>query len=210
MIIFLSYSFRPGRSCEHVLLDEQKSIFEFAIYRQILLALLIDFTKTFDMVDHSYIFYLLRWREQYGIRGLAHKWMESYLIGRKRFVLAPGIYSLTLNMNFGVPTTILHCILYYERPFKPFIRPYQVFSSVAFHYTPVHTATIPSIYRTCRLAFELHIHALKPSGRFNNLSLSLLLQFKIFGQNLLPDSSIRCMRASKGILHTRSLFAPVW
>ena len=47
------YGFRPGRSCEHALLNAQNSLLESLNKRQISLLLLIDFSKAFDMVEHS-------------------------------------------------------------------------------------------------------------------------------------------------------------
>ena len=37
------------------------------------------------------------------MRGLAHKRIQSYLIGKKQFVSVTGTYSMTLDMKFRVP-----------------------------------------------------------------------------------------------------------
>ena len=47
------YGFRPGRSCEHALLNAQNYILDSLNKRQVSLLLLIDFSKAFDMVEHS-------------------------------------------------------------------------------------------------------------------------------------------------------------
>ena len=81
------YGFRSGRSCEQALLNAQNILLESLSKQQISLLLLIDFSKAFDMVDHSILLYKL---EHYGIRGVALKWLESYLSNRKQFVSING------------------------------------------------------------------------------------------------------------------------
>ena len=49
--------------------------------------LLNDFSKAFDQVDHRV---LLRKLCPYGIRGVAHKWLETYLSNRDQFVSVGG------------------------------------------------------------------------------------------------------------------------
>ena len=94
------YGFRPGRSCEHALLNAQNSILDSLNKRQISLLLLIDFSKAFDMVDHSI---LLKKLEHYGIRGLALTWIKSYLNDRKQYVSVNGSESSMTPMKYGVP-----------------------------------------------------------------------------------------------------------
>ena len=96
----MQYGFRPGRSCEHALLNAQNSLLESLSKRQISLLLLIDFSKAFDMVEHSI---LIKKLEHYGIRGVAIKWMQSYLSGRKQFVSINGKNSAVRDMQYGVP-----------------------------------------------------------------------------------------------------------
>ena len=52
------------------------------------------------MVEHTI---LLRKLEHYGIRGLALKWMTSYLKNRSQFVSLSGENSSIKNMQYGVP-----------------------------------------------------------------------------------------------------------
>ena len=94
------YGFRSGRSCEHALLDAQNILLESLSKKQVSLLLLIDFSKAFDMVEHSI---LLQKLEHYGIRGPALKWVKSYLSNRKQFVSINRAESSTLTMEYGVP-----------------------------------------------------------------------------------------------------------
>ena len=96
----MQYGFRPGRSCEHALLNAQNSLLESLSKRQISLLLLIDFSKAFDMVEHPI---LIKKLEHYGIRGVALKWIQSYLSGRKQFVYINGRNSATRDITYGVP-----------------------------------------------------------------------------------------------------------
>ena len=94
------YGFRQGRSCEHALLNAQNSLLDSLNKRQISLLLLIDFSKAFDMVEHSILVSKL---EHYGIRGLALNWIKSYLSNRQQFVSINGSDSSTQAMKYGVP-----------------------------------------------------------------------------------------------------------
>ena len=64
------------------------------------LGVFIDFRKAFDTVDHSILLDKLYY---YGIRGVAHTWISSYLTDRQQFVEFNGARSSTLKVNCGVP-----------------------------------------------------------------------------------------------------------
>ena len=64
------------------------------------IAVLIDFRKAFDTVDHEI---LLNKLYHYGIRGVAHDWMKSYLTNRPQQVSYNGETSAYKNMKCGVP-----------------------------------------------------------------------------------------------------------
>ena len=52
------------------------------------------------MVDHDILLDKLQY---YGIRGLAHTWLKSYLSDRKQYVSLSGIDSHTGSLKYGVP-----------------------------------------------------------------------------------------------------------
>ena len=94
------YGFRPGRSCEHALLNAQSTILHSLSKNKIALLLLLDFSKAFDVLDHCT---LLTKLEHYGIRGIALRWFESYLNDRKQFVTINGTKSSLKPIMHGVP-----------------------------------------------------------------------------------------------------------
>ena len=96
----MQYGFRPGRSCEHALLQAQNHIIDTLNKKQVALLLLIDFSKAFDIVEHPVLLYKLN---HLGIRGIALKWFESYLSNRKQFVRINNADSVVKEMSYGVP-----------------------------------------------------------------------------------------------------------
>ena len=94
------FGFRKGRSCEQALLTAQNEILNSLGKKQISLLLLIDFSKAFDMVDHTI---LLEKLHHYGIRGIAHAWFKSYLTGRTQYVALDDKKSSLRDMIYGVP-----------------------------------------------------------------------------------------------------------
>ena len=97
-------------SCEHALLTAQSEILTSLKKKQISILLLIDVSKAFDMVDHDI---LLSKLYHYGIRGIAHAWIKSYLSGRKQYVSLNNKTSSILDIIYGVPQgSILGPILF--------------------------------------------------------------------------------------------------
>jgi len=60
----------------------------------------LDFSKAFDRVPHQR---LLRKLDHYGIRGLTHSWISSFLHGRTQRVLVQGQSSDEAPVISGVP-----------------------------------------------------------------------------------------------------------
>lgn len=63
-------------------------------------SIFVDFKKAFDTIDHTI---LLKKLSKYGIRGVAHKRVTSYLDNRKQFVQINDAKSELLNIICGVP-----------------------------------------------------------------------------------------------------------
>ena len=96
----MQYGFRTGRSCEHAVLKAQSLLLDSLNKNQIALLLLIDFSKAFDMVEHSV---LLKKLYHYGIRGNAYNWLKSYLDNREQYVSVNGANSCKNKITYGVP-----------------------------------------------------------------------------------------------------------
>lgn len=65
-----------------------------------MLGIFLDFSKAFDTVNHQI---LLDKLNKYGINGIAHNWLTSYLNKRKQYVTYQKVNSSTLNISCGVP-----------------------------------------------------------------------------------------------------------
>ena len=100
ILIDNQFGFRKGRSCEHALLTAHNEILTSLNKKQTSMLLLIDFSKAFDMVDHEILLSKLK---HYGIRGIAHAWIKSYLSDRKQYVALNNKKSSILDMIYGVP-----------------------------------------------------------------------------------------------------------
>ena len=63
-------------------------------------AVLLDFSKAFDKVDHKI---LLSKLDCMGIQGPLHNWMSSFLQGRTQYVIVDGAFSDPCKVLSGVP-----------------------------------------------------------------------------------------------------------
>ena len=64
------------------------------------IGVLLDFSKAFDMVDHDILLFKL---SHYGIRDNAQLWFKSYLSNRNQFVTYGVVRSLLKTIKCGVP-----------------------------------------------------------------------------------------------------------
>ena len=87
------FGFRPKFSTNHAILAVLNYISKNLNAGNIVLIVLLDIRKCFDMLNHKI---LLKKLENYGVRGLPLKWFESYFEGRKQKVFANGVLSSTL------------------------------------------------------------------------------------------------------------------
>jgi len=60
----------------------------------------LDLTKAFDTVNHDVLLYKL---QNYGIRGIAYRWFESYLCNRQQFTVINNVSSCFTYVPCGVP-----------------------------------------------------------------------------------------------------------
>ena len=96
----LQFGFRKAHSTQLallLLLDKLSNAFENEDYA---IGVYLDFSKAFDTVNHSI---LLDKLYHYGIRGVAHKWIQSYLENRKQYVSYNGVQSPLQYITCGVP-----------------------------------------------------------------------------------------------------------
>ena len=94
------FGFRKGYSTSHALNDSVAYIKECLDKKDHVLGIFIDLSKAFDTLDHNI---LLKKLYNYGIRGLAHNLLSSYLTGRSQFTNVLNESSDKLPISYGVP-----------------------------------------------------------------------------------------------------------
>ena len=94
------HGFRKNRSCVSQLIITLKDFADTLKNKEQTDAILLDFSKAFDKVDHLGLISKL---EHYGIRGPLLEWTSSFLIGRKQCVVVDGKASTPTDILSGVP-----------------------------------------------------------------------------------------------------------
>lgn len=94
------YGFRTNRTTSHALIDFIEQITNATERHEYTVGIFLDLQKAFDTIDHKI---LLSKLQKYGIRGLAHEWLTSYLEDRYQFVHINDQNSTLLEITCGVP-----------------------------------------------------------------------------------------------------------
>ena len=94
------YGFRSNMSTSMALIDLLETLGSNIDKKLFTVGVFIDLKKAFDTIDHSN---LIRKLEFYGIRGLASKWLTSYISSRQQFVSIDGVDSELKDVLCGVP-----------------------------------------------------------------------------------------------------------
>ena len=94
------YGFRKHTSTAHALIDLVENITDATDKKYSTIGVFLDLKKAFDTVDHELLLVKL---ENLGIRGLALKWLRSYLTQRLQYVFYNGAASREKTIMCGVP-----------------------------------------------------------------------------------------------------------
>lgn len=100
MLNVCQYGFRKNRNTTSAILNFVEHIYECLNNKQHALGVFIDLRKAFDTVSHSI---LLKKMHKYGIRGVAHKWFNSFLCNRMQHVRIGNSISQSRTINISVP-----------------------------------------------------------------------------------------------------------
>ena len=96
----LQHGFRRGFSCETQLVLTAHDWASVLNKRGQVDAILLDFSKAFDMVSHPKPLLKLH---SYGIQGKTLEWIKAFLSHRLQFVSVNGSHSDTVSVTSGVP-----------------------------------------------------------------------------------------------------------
>lgn len=94
------YGFRSKHSTATAIMEFAEEITHAMDNKYFLVSIFVDLQKAFDTLDHRI---LLQKLHRYGIRGVAHKWVTSYLNNRNQFVEINNVQSQKKRVTCGVP-----------------------------------------------------------------------------------------------------------
>ena len=94
------FGFRQKHLTNHALITITEKIRNALDNNQDACGVFLDFQKAFDTVNHEI---LLSKLEHYGIRGISHDFLKSYLANRKHYTHIYGVDSNTLTSTHGIP-----------------------------------------------------------------------------------------------------------
>ena len=100
VIYRMQFGFRKSHSTSHAINHSVEKILTEAEKKRHVIGIFIDLSKAFDTIDHKKLLIKL---QHYGIRGICHKLMTSYLSCRNQFTDFQQILSDTYPVEFGVP-----------------------------------------------------------------------------------------------------------
>lgn len=94
------YGFRSGRSTSMAVIKLVDYIASALDKKYFTLGVFVDLKKAFDTIDHKLLMNKL---EQYGLRGRAYSWLESYFDNRYQYVHFNDHQSEMRKLTCGVP-----------------------------------------------------------------------------------------------------------
>ena len=94
------HGFRKQHSCETQLVNTMEELCRGLRDEQQIDALILDFSKAFDVVGHRRLMGKL---DHYGVRGDTHRWIQQWLTGRTQRVVVEGESSDAVPVRSGVP-----------------------------------------------------------------------------------------------------------
>ena len=100
VIYRMQFGFRKSHSTSHAINHSVEKILTEVEKKRHVIGIFIDLSKASDIIDHKKLLIKL---EHYGIRGICHKLISSYLSCRTQFTDFQQTLSNTCPVEFGVP-----------------------------------------------------------------------------------------------------------
>ena len=94
-------AYRKHHSVETALVRVTNDILQALDSHKHVVVVLLDLSAAFDTLDHNVL--LTRFKERYGINGIAYRWLSSYFTGRQQCIVINGVRSQQRTVPYGVP-----------------------------------------------------------------------------------------------------------